>query len=104
MAKVIGFKHESASVDLTVWGDGTATVGRLYARQRGLGHGGQLMQEVCTYADGAGLTLVLIAWPFGAARQGLDKHQLVTFYSKFGFEPGELDVLVGTFMVRQPKE
>jgi hypothetical protein len=62
------------------------------------------MREVCTYADEVGLTLVLIAWPFGSARDGLDKFQLVKFYQKFDFEPGDLDTLVGTFMVRQPKE
>lgn len=104
MAKTIGFKHEGASADLNVWGDGTATVSRVYSRYRRLGHAKQLLLQICTYADEHGLTLVLIAWPFGAARDRLTKEQLVPFYAKFDFEPGDLDPLVGTYMVRQPKE
>lgn len=104
MAKIIGLKYESATADLSIWGDGTATVMRVYSRYRRLGHATGLMKEVCTYADDMGLTLVLIAWPFKAERNCLTKERLVPFYQKFGFEPGDHDALVGTYMVRQPQE
>jgi hypothetical protein len=75
----------------------------LFSRRTGQGHATEVLRQITAFADQEGLTLCLIAWPYGPLRKGgLTAKQLVSFYERFGFEGGTYDVGIGTFMVRQP--
>lgn len=87
MAKPIVFRHESASANLHIWDDNRSTLSEVFAEQPGLGHGTELLRKVAAYADLHNLhILIAVQQFFYRDNRGLNNQQLVSFYSKFGFE------------------
>jgi len=63
----------------------------IYSIDRSQGNAGRVMQKIVNIADKYGVTIALEAKPFGG-KSGLPiltKPQLVAFYKKYGFKPGE---------------
>lgn len=85
MPVVVRFSHESSTAKLTVWDEERATVSNVFSVKPRRGHASGLMQEIVSYADISGLTLLLEVQQYGNAR-GLSNAGLKRFYGKFGFE------------------
>ena len=84
MTRVLQFKHETATLNLTNWEDGTASVSDVYTVERRKGHATKLLTKVVEFADRRGLILKTAAEAYGVEPR-MTTDQLVSFYSKFGF-------------------
>lgn len=97
------FRAGSASVKITEWGDGNATISDLHSLQPRLGHATELMNLVVRRAQIKGLNLLLDVQRFGDPHRGLSNDQLVEFYKKFGFIVCQ-DGVKPVMMIRYLKE
>lgn len=75
---------ESALCTVHHWGNGTATITRLWAKQRRRGHATRLMEHICEWADQNEIVLFLEVGRYGHPI-GPDNEILEAFYKSFGF-------------------
>lgn len=100
-------KFKSASAQLQIGEDGDqAKVTRVYASQRGQGHGSGLLTVIEQFADERGMSLWLEVEPYKkVAHEILDLEQLVSFYQRHGFEMRKQSLNAKpVVMVRQSRE
>ena len=81
---VLYFANGSATAQLTLWGDGTATLSDLFSRDRRKGHATRLLLEICEYADKFGLS-VLLEVANAEDIFALSQPALTKWYQTFGF-------------------
>lgn len=81
---IISFTHESASADLILWGDGSASLIDVYSTDRGKGHVTKVLGKVKSYADENRINLILIAESHGDEPRPTTL-QLKALYEKFDF-------------------
>ncbi|QAY17070.1 acetyltransferase [Streptomyces phage FrodoSwaggins] len=84
MTEVLELKRDSASLTLTLWGDGSASISDVYSVERRQGHASKLLDQVTWFADRHGMTLKTAAEAYGTGPR-MTTSQLVKFYEKFGF-------------------
>lgn len=86
------FKYESATATIFVDTNRTAALARLLARKPRLGHGSELMRQICSWADSEGIMLWLEVQRFHYhGSRGMSNDELVAFYMGFGFRVVESD-------------
>jgi GNAT superfamily N-acetyltransferase len=85
--RVIKFRHETATAVLCDWGDGTSSLGYVYARAKGQGHAKSLMAYIVDYVETNHIRSIYIEVDgYGPKnKKALTNEQLVGFYAKFGF-------------------
>jgi GNAT superfamily N-acetyltransferase len=86
MTDVIDFKHESASCQIIIWDDGTASLANVYATERRKGHTSVLLDQVMNWIDERGIFLKTAAEAHGPEPK-MPQSLLIVFYKKFGFVP-----------------
>ncbi len=76
--------------------DGSVHLSSISSTNRKLGFASEAMKRLCAMADKYGVTMTLMAKPFGTGKDTLKVTALRSWYRKFGFVGGE-------DMVREPK-
>ncbi|MGA3067047.1 MAG: hypothetical protein ABSF29_09390 [Tepidisphaeraceae bacterium] len=61
------------------------TIHRLWTLQPGVGNGKHILRSVCEMADRHQVDLVLKTLPFGRKPYPLEKHDLKSWYERYGF-------------------
>lgn len=99
----VPFQYASATGFVSLVETNTGLVNSIYSRQRHLGHGTGLMEQIIFWADAEGVTLHLTAQAYGNGML-LDNPGLVEFYRRFGFERrGDCQPWPAR-MIREPRE
>lgn len=86
----VSFRYRGASAYLSITelqepaGQKVASLYEVFSKNRGQGEATKLMEEIVSYCKEENLPIWLDVEPYESGNNGLNKEQLIKFYSKFG--------------------
>lgn len=97
-----------ATIKITHRGDGITLIDQIWvpARWRNRGYGSQALRQVCSLADGSGITLVTGTAPLDHEYRGLSQGQIEIWLIRSGFVPNRgvhVDRSISYPMYRRPR-
>lgn len=83
-----GGEDDWVGVQLREW-EGKVVLQHIHTLKRGVGSASKILRDLTDLADQLGVEILLIVRPFG--KGGLSQQALGAWYSRYGFEPTDLE-------------